>query len=183
MWSQGQGSDGSVDPRRVFVFFAHVVKKPCLHGLLICSRLRLHISRPIGVLVERKTAVSRYSSLARGARNAGSECSVCVCVCVFVPLIISSVCTCSALHISVALHIWVIMVHTFRQVSRGHTGGGKTQGLFIVFMLLFLPHLPLAVLPFIFIARRVQPSVSVVNNDFDVCAYVLSHGLITGLSL
>ena len=47
------------------------------------------------------------------------------------------------------------------------------SGLFSSFRVSFLPHLPPAVPAFIFIARRVRPSLSLANDD-DVCIYVLS---------
>ena len=41
----------------------------------------------------------------------------------------------------------------------------------ILLVLIFAP----AVLAFIFIAIRVQPSLPLLNNDVDVCVHVLSH--------
>ena len=86
-----------------------------------------------------------------------------------------------ALHISVALHLSVIMV--LSDGSAGVAQKGVNTGAFPFFFYFFLPHLPPAVPAFIFIARRVRPSLSVVNNDVGVCGDVLSHGLLTNLSL
>ena len=76
----------------------------------------------------------------------------------------------------------VVCVHyTFRWLWHyqtgqpgSHRGGGKHRGFFL-FYISFLPHLPPAVLAFIFIARRVRPSLSFVDNDVGVCVYLLTN--------
>ena len=76
-----------------------------------------------------------------------------------------------ALHISVALHLSMTMILSDGSIE---VTGGNT--VFSSFLVSFLPHLHPAVLTFIFVARRVQPSLSLVNNDVEVCACVLSRG-------
>ena len=73
-----------------------------------------------------------------------------------------------ALHISLALHLSVMMA--LSDVSAGVSREGrKTRGLFPSICVSFLPHLPPAVLGFLFIARRVRPPLSLVISDVDVC--------------
>ena len=60
---------------------------------------------------------------------------------------------------------------TIRRVSLGHTGGGKHRSFFSSSYIYFQPHLSPAVLTFIFIARRVRSSLSLVDSGIDVCVY------------
>ena len=60
-------------------------------------------------------------------------------------------------------------VCTARRIGRGHTGGGNTRA--SSFSFCFLPHLPSAVRAFLFIATRIQPSHSLVNNEVEVFVY------------
>ena len=82
------------------------------------------------------------------------------CVCVYVPFILSSY----------ALHLSVVMSLSYGSAEVTQEGV-NTVGLFSSFYIFFLPHLPPAVLAFIFIARRVRPSLSLVDSDVDVCVY------------
>ena len=80
---------------------------------------------------------------------------MCVCVCVFFPFILD--------------------VRLVGRTSRGHTPVGVTQeeghtG--------FLIRLPSAVLAFIFLARRVQPFLSLVDREVEFCVLHLLLGIL-----
>ena len=104
-------------------------------------------------------------------------------LCVFHPIGSSVVCVhhFGVLHISMALDLSVITALNIRRISWDHTGGGTHPGPFSSFHVAFLPHVPSAVLAFTFIARRVQPPLSLVNDEVDMCVYGLSHGLLTNV--
>ena len=48
------------------------------------------------------------------------------------------------------------------RTSRGHTGGKVTQDIFLI-------HLPSAVRALIFVARRIQPFLSLVDREVEFC--------------
>ena len=95
-------------------------------------------------------------------------------MCVFFRLIdhIACVQRFGALHISVAPHLSVMTVQSAGQPTSRRRG--YTQGLSIT-SVSCVPRLPPAVLAFILIARTVQPSVSLVYNDVNVCERVISR--------
>ena len=98
-----------------------------------------------------------------------SRTKMCVC-CVFVPSIFggsSSVQgeTCATLcSVSRGLHLFSVLFCPTTRTNRGHR-----TGLFSSFYVSFLPHGPPAVLASIFIARRVRPSLSLVNTKVEFC--------------
>ena len=75
----------------------------------------------------------------------GPDCAVmCVCVCVFFPFILD--------------------IKFVGRTSRGHTGEGHTG---------FLIHLLSAVRAFIFLARRIQPFLSLVDREVESCVLAI----------
>ena len=71
------------------------------------------------------------------------------------------------LRVSRGLHSSVFFCPT--RTNRGHTGGGKHRGFFLLFMFLFCPTVLLRCLPSFFIARRVRLSLSLVNTKVEFC--------------
>ena len=71
---------------------------------------------------------------------------MCVCVCVVIPFILD--------------------VRLVGRTSQGHTGGSSHS--------FYHPHLPSAVLAFIFIARRIKPFISLVDCEFEFCVLLIT---------
>ena len=76
----------------------------------------------------------------RGRDDSIPGCLLCVCVCVFFPSILD--------------------IKFVGRTSRGHTGG-RSHRIFI--------HLPSAVRALIFVARRIQPFLSLVDREVEFC--------------
>ncbi len=91
------------------------------------------------------------------------------CVCVFSSHVLATAPLVKArrvLHscsVSRGLHLFSVFFCPTR-TNRGHTGGGKHRAFFF-FLYSFVPHLPPAVRAYIFIASRVQPSLSVFYEE------------------
>jgi len=100
---------------------------------------------------------------------------MCVCVCVFVPSIMATVPLIKikvrlVLHFAACrgLHLFSVLFCPTR-TNRGHKGGGEYEVFFLLSIFHLCPTVPPAVRAFICIARRVRPSLSLVNNIVKVC--------------
>ena len=125
-------------------------------------------------------SVTRYSSESFGAQDSSVRqhfifASYHVCACVFSSHLLAAVPLFKArraLHFGVCLEDYIHLFSVFcypTRTNRGHTGGGKHRGFILLFILLLCPTVLLRCLPSFFIARRVRPSLSLVNTTVEFC--------------
>ncbi len=78
--------------------------------------------------------------------------------------------TCTVLHFAVYLEDYTCSVHFPVQLEPTEvTQEGVNTGAFLFFIYSFVPHLPPTVHAYIFIARRVRRSLSLVDHEVEVC--------------